>query len=143
MAKKLGRPRAKHPKTQRHFSVAYAHLLEPLKAKIAPPGLELSDGQAVDICIATLHELLVEKRGEIVDPEKMMALINRQFRSQFVEAMVKVLTELGHTDVHTEWRKDFSVKVTCDAGGFTVPPEMFARADADSMMRELRTGLSV
>ena len=56
--------------------------------------------------------------------------------------MTKILGELGHTDIHTEWRKDFSVKVTCDAGGFTVPAEMFARADAESTLRALKTGLT-
>ena len=137
----MGRKKLKRPKKQHHLSLAYLDQLQDIKDKLAPPGLELSDGQAVDICIATLHELLVEKGGEIVDPVRMLAVINSQFRKQFVESMVKVLTELGHTDVHTEWREDFSVKVTCDAGGFTVPPEMFARADADSKIRELRTGL--
>ena len=72
----------------------------------------------------------------------MMALLNRQFRKQFVESMVKVLAELGHTDIHTELRKDFSVKVTCDGGGFVVPAETFARADAESSLREMKTGLS-
>ena len=48
----------------------------------------------------------------------MMALINRQFRcNQFVESMVKVLTELGtHQDIAFQLREDHTAKVTCDAG---------------------------
>ena len=102
----------------------------------------MTDGQAIDVIVSTLHGVIIEKRFEVVEPDKLMALLNRQFRKQFVESMVKLLAELGHTDIHTELRKDFSVKVTCDAGGFTVPAKMFARADAESQLRELKTGLT-
>ena len=139
----MSRKKLARPKKQRHLQLAYMHLLEELKPALAPAGLDLSDGQAVDVAVATLHELLVEKRGMIVDTDKLMALLNRQFRTEFVESMVKILTELGHTDVHTEWREDFSVKVTCDGGGFIVPPQMFARADAERGLREMQTGLSI
>ena len=140
---RMSRKKLARPKKQRHLQLAYMHLLEELKPALAPSGLDLSDGQAVDVAVATLHELLVEKRGAIVDTDKLMALLNRQFRKQFVESMVKVLAELGHTDIHTELRKDFSISVECDAGSFTVPPQMFARADAESGLREMQTGLSI
>ena len=106
-------------------------------------GVEITDAQVVDICLGTVHGLVVEKGLEVVDPVRMMELVNVQFRKQFVESMTKILGELGHTDIHTEWRKDFSVKVTCAAGHFTVPAEMFARADAESTLRALKTGLSI
>ena len=102
----------------------------------------MTDGQAIDVIVSTMYEVIIQKRFEVVEPDKMMALLNRQFRKQFVESMVKVLAELGHTDIHTELRKDFSVKVTCDGGGFVVPAETFARADAESSLREMKTGLS-
>ena len=131
----MGRKKLARAKKQRHLQLAYMHLLEELKPALAPAGLDLSDGQAVDVAVATLHELLVEKRGEIVDMDRLMGVVNQQFRNQFVESMVKVLAELGHTDIHTQICKDFSVNVTCDSGRFTVPAQMFARADADSKLR--------
>ena len=67
--------------------------------------------------------------------DKLMGVVNEQFRNQFVESMVKVLAELGHTDIRVTVCKDLSAKVTCDAGSFTVPAHMFARADADSKLR--------
>ena len=138
----MSRKKLARPKKQRHLQLAYMHLLEELKPALAPAGLDLSDGQAVDVAVATLYELLIEKRGMIVDTDRLMDLLNRQFRTEFVESMVKVLAELGHTDIHTELRKDFSVKVICNAGGFTVPAQMFARADAESTLREFRPGLT-
>ena len=137
----MSRKKLARPKKQRHLQLAYMHLLEELKPAMGPAGLDLSDGQAVDVAVATLHELLVLKRGAIVDTDRLLDLLNRQFRKEFVESMVKVLAELGHTDIHTEIRKDFSVKVTCDAGGFTVPAQMFARETAERRLRELKTGL--
>ena len=141
---KMGRPKLKHPTKQKRLNLAYMHLLPALKAKLTPPvGVEITDAQTVDICLGTVHGLLVEKGLEVVDPVRMMELVNVQFRKQFVESMTKILGELGHTDIHTEWRKDFSVLVRCDAGHFTVPAEMFARADAESTLRALKTGLSI
>ena len=67
---------------------------------------------------------------------RMMALLNRQFRNQFIESMVKVLTELGHTDIRVKLREDHSALVTCREGEFTVPAEMFERASADSACSE-------
>ena len=137
----MARSKLKKPKTRHNLALANMGQLRELRDRLTPTGLEMTDSQALDIVVATMHGVIIEKRFEVVQPDKLMALLNQQFRKQFVESMVKVLAELGHTDIHTEIRKDFSVKVTCDAGGFTVPPEMFARADADSKIRELRTGL--
>ena len=140
----MGRPKLKHPTKQKRLNLAYMHLLPALKAKLTPPvGVELTDAQVVDICLGTMHELLVEKGAEVVDPERMLEVVNVQFRRQFVESMTKILGELGHTDIETEWRPDFSVKITCDSGGFTVPSQMFARADAESTLRQLKTGLNI
>ena len=139
----MGKPKLKRQKTRHHYSLATIKELRELKDRLTPKGLEMTDGQAIDVIVSTMHEVMIEKGFEIVDPERMMELVNVQFRKQFVESMVKVLAELGHTDIHTELREDFSVKVTCDVGGFTVPSEVFARADADSTLRELKTGLSI
>ena len=143
MKKKRGRPKSKHPKTQRHLNLAYMHLLPELKAKLTPPGLEVSDGQMIDIAVATLHELLVLKGAEVVDPDRMLAVVNAQFKRTFSEFLVKVLTEDGRQKVETYWSEDGRVHVKWDTSSVSIPAEVFARADADSMMRELRTGLSV
>ena len=137
--KKIGRPKLARSKTQKRLNLAYMHLLEPLKTKLTPLGLELSDSQVLDTCVATMHELLVEKGAEVIDPDRMMEILNRQFRNQFVESIVKVLTELGHTNIRVQLREDRSAKVTCANGEFTVPAQMFGRADADSMFRDLKT----
>ncbi len=139
----MGKPKLKRPKTRNHYSLACLKELHELRDRLTPEGLEMTDGQAIDVAVSTLHGVIIEKRFEVVEPDKLMALLNRQFRTEFVESMVKVLAELGHTDIHTEVLKDFSVQVTCDAGGFTVPAQMFARADAESTLRELKTGLAV
>ena len=137
--RKIGRPKLERPTKQKRLNLAYMHLLEPLRTKLTPLGVELSDSQLIDTCVATVHGLLLEEGVEVVDPERMMALINRQFRNQFVESMVKVLGELGHTNIRIQLREDQTAKVTCDGGEFNVPPRMFARADADSMFRDLKT----
>ena len=140
MAKKaIGRPRLTRSTTQKRLNLAYMDLLEPLRSKLTPLGVELSDSQLIDTCVATVHGLLVEQGVEVVDPVRMMALLNRQFRNQFVESMVKVLTELGHTNIRIQVREDQTALVTCDSGEFTVPAQMFARASADSMFRDLKT----
>ena len=136
MKKKRGRP-----KSQRHLNLAYMHLLPELKAKITPPGLEMSDGQMVDVAIATLHELLVEKGAELIDPVRMLAVVNAQFKRTFSEFLVKVLTEDGRQNVSTYWSEDGRVHVKWDTSSVSIPAEVFARADADSMLRELKTGL--
>ena len=135
----MGRPKLERPTKQKRLNLAYMHLLEPLKKKLTPRGVELSDSQLIDTCVATVHGLLLEEGVEVVDPVRMMALINRQFRNQFVESMVKVLGELGHTNIRIQVCEDQTAKVTCDDGEFSVPARMFARADADSMFRDLKT----
>ena len=140
MAKrKMGRPKLERPTTQKRLNLAYMHLLEPLRKKLTPRGVELSDSQLIDTCVATVHGLLLEEGVEVCDPVRMMANVNRQFRNQFVESMVKVLGELGHTNIRIQVREDQTALVTCDAGEFTVPAQMFARADADSMFRDMKT----
>ena len=136
------KPKLKRPKTRHHYSLATLRELHELRDRLTPKGLEMTDGQAIDVVVSTMHEVIIEKRFEVVNPAKMLELVNVQFRKQFVESMTKILGELGHTAIETEWLPDFSVKVTCDAGGFTVPAQMFARADAESTLRELKTGLT-
>ena len=138
----MGKPKLKRQKTRHHYSLACIKELRALKDRLTPTGLEMTDGQAIDVIVSTMHGVIIEKGLEIVEPDRMMELVNVQFRTQFHESMVKVLTELGHTDIRTELREDLSIQVTCDSGGFTVPAEMFGRADADSRLRELKTGLS-
>lgn len=140
MKPKRGRPKSKHPKSQRHLNLAYMHLLPALKAKLAPPGLEVSDGQMVDIAIATLHELLVDKGAEIIDPVRMLAVVNAHFKRTFSEFLVKVLTEDGRQKVETFWSEDGQVHVKWDTSSISIPAEVFARADANSMLRDLKTG---
>ena len=41
----MGRKKLKHPKTQRHFSVAYMHLMDEVRTKLVFPGLQVSDGE--------------------------------------------------------------------------------------------------
>ena len=80
MAKKtIGRPRLTRSTTQKRLNLAYMDLLEPLRSKLTPLGVELSDSQLIDTCVATVHGLLVEKGVEVVDPDRMMALLNEHF----------------------------------------------------------------
>ena len=137
----MGKPKLKRQKTRHHYSLACIKELRELRDRLTPQGLEMTDGQAIDVIVSTMHGVIIEKSFEVVEPDKLMALLNRQFRNQFVESMVKVLTELGHTDIRVQLREDHSAKVTCDAGEFTVPPQTFGRADAESSLREMKTGL--
>ena len=137
----MGRPKLLKRKAQKHWCLAYAHLLPPLKAALAPPGLDLSDGQTIDILMATMHELLVEKQGIICDPDKMLAVLNSHFKKTFSEFLVETLTGFGHFNVSTKWREDGSVTVTCDGGTAIVPAQVFAgeRLDRDAILRDLKT----
>ena len=139
---KLGRPKALRPKKQKRFSVAYLHLLEELKPRLAPPGLDLSDGQAIDICIGTLHEMLVQDGLTVVNTDKMLAVLNHHFKKTFSEFLVKVLTEDGRQDVETYWSPDGRVGVKWDTSSISIPAEVFAGEglDEDGLLRQMRTG---
>ena len=140
MENKRGRPRLTHPKRQARLNVEYLHLLPELKTAISPRGLTMTDGQAVDVLIATMHELLVEKQGVICDPDKMVDFLNHHFKKTFSEFLVETLKGFGHMDVSAKWREDGSVTVTCDDGTAVVPAQPFEgeRLDKDAILRELR-----
>ena len=139
----MGRPKLKKRKAQKHWCLAYAHLLPELKAALSPPGLDLSDGQLVDVLMATMHELLVEKKGIIADPDTLLRVLNEHFKRTFSEFLVTTLKGLGHKDVATNWEADGSVTVWCSAGSATIPPKVFGLVNADSILREMKAGLSV
>ena len=139
----MGRKKLKDPKTQRHFSVAYMHLMDEVRAKLVPPGLQVSDGEMVDVCIKTLHLLLVEKGLKAVDPAKMMKIMNEHFRRTFAEYLKTTLEGLGHKNVRTRWEPDGSVTVLCAAGAATVPAEVFGIVNAESVVMEMQTGLQI
>ena len=137
----MGRKKLKDPKTQRHFSVAYMHLMDELRPKLVPPGLQVSDGEMVDVCIKTLHLLLVEKGLTVVNPAKAMKVYNEHFRQTFAEYLATTLKGLGHKDVATKWEADGSITVRCAAGDATIPPEVFGIVNAESLLMEMKTGL--
>ena len=143
MAKRIGRPRLTRPTKQKRLNLAYMHLLAPLKTKLTPLGLEVSDSQMIDICVATMHEVLVEKGAEVIDPARMLEVVNAEFKRNFSEFLVKVLTEDGRQNVSTHWSEDGKVYVKWDTSAVTIPAEVFARADADSMLRHLKAGLTI
>ena len=139
----MGRKKLKDPKTQRHFSVAYMHLMDEVRTKLVSPGLQVSDGEMVDVCIKTLHLLLVEKGLTVVNPTKMLKIMNEHFRRTFAEYLATTLKGLGHRDVATKWEEDGSVTVRCAAGDATIPPEVFGIVNAESLVMEMKTGLQV
>ena len=141
MHKKRGRPKLLNPKRQARLNVEYLHLLPALKVALGPPpGLTLSDGQAIDVLIATMHELLVDKKGIIADPDKMIDYLNSHFKKTFSDFLVETLRAFGHRDVYTKWREDGAVTVTCDGGGVKIPAQLFAgeHLDKAAILRELR-----
>ena len=93
----MGKPKLKRQKTRHHYSLACHKELLALKDRLTPTGLEMTDGQAIDIVVSTMYGVIIEKGFEVVEPDRMMDLLNRQFRKQFTESMVKILSELGHT----------------------------------------------
>ena len=96
----MGKPKLKRPKTRNHYSLACLKELHELRDRLTPEGLEMTDGQAIDVAVSTLHGVIIEKRFEVVEPDKLMALLNRQFRTEFVESMVpRYWPSLGHTDI--------------------------------------------
>ena len=71
---------------------------------------------------------------------RMLAVVNAQFKRTFAEFLVKTLTEDGRQNVSTFWSEDGSVHAKWDTSSVSIPAEVFARADADSMLRDLKTG---
>ena len=138
----MSRKKLARPKKQRHLQLAYMHLLEELKPKLSPPGLDLSDGQAVDIAIGTLHEMLILDKLTVVNTDRLMAVLNHHFKKTFSEFLVKVLTEDGRQDVETYWSPEGKVYVKWDTGSIAIPAEVFAgeHLDTDDLLREMRTG---
>ena len=140
MANKRGRPRLIRPKKQARLNVEYLHLLPELKTAISPRGLSMTDAQAIDVLISLVHELLVERRGFMCDPEKLLNAMNGQIRKVFSEVMPEILEGLGHKDVKTTYAADGKVTVTCDTGAARMPAEVFTgeRLDKDALLRELK-----
>ena len=138
----MTRKKLEQPKTQRHFSVAYMHLMDELRAKLVPPGLQVGDGEMIDVCVKTLHMLLVEKGLTVVSPTRAVKVYNEHFRRTFSEYLATTLRGLGHQDVAVTWESDGSVTVRCAAGYATIPPEVFGIVNAESLLMEMRTGLS-
>ena len=136
----MSRKKLARPKKQRHLQLAYMHLLEELKPALAPSGLDLSDGQAIDVAVATMHELLVEKRGIIVDPDKMLALMNRILKTELSRFFAEAMTKAGHGEVKSFWNADGGITVTWDEGRMEVPAAVFSgeRMDKDALLRELK-----
>ena len=136
----MGRPKLKKRKAQKHWCLAYAHLLPDLKAAMSPPGLELSDGQLVDVLMATMHELIVEKRGIICNPEKLLEVVNRQFKTEFSRFFADAMTAAGHGQAKTFWNADGSVTVSWGDGRIKIPAKVFEgrRMNSDEFLREVK-----
>ena len=122
------------------MQLAYMHLLEELKPKLAPPGLDLSDGQAVDIAVATLHEMLVLDKLEVVNPDRLAKALNNLHMRGIAKAIGEIVSALGHTDITVKWGLDGSINVHCDGGTVTLPHKLFARGDTEGELRAMRTG---
>ena len=141
MAKKLGRPKAAKPKTRRHFSVSYGHLLEELKPLITPPGFaSISDSAAVDIAVGTLHEMLVLDKLSVVNTDSLVAALNKIHMRALAKSVSDIVSQLGHTNVSVQWALDGTVNVHCDGGTIAIPPHTFSRDDAASELRAMRRG---
>ena len=97
----------------------------------------------MDVCIATLHQLVIEKGLTVVNMDKMLAIVNKHFKRTFSEFLVTTLEGLGHKDVATKWEDNGSVTVWCKAGAATIPSEVFGTFDAESLLLEAKTGLHV
>ena len=138
----MGRPKLKKRKAQKHWCLAYSHLLPDLKTALSPPGLELSDGQLVDVLMATMHELIVEKRGIICDPEKLLEVVNTQFKTEFSRFFADAMTAAGHGQAKTFWNADGSVEVSWGDGRMRIkiPAKVFEgrRMNSDEFLREVR-----
>ena len=141
----MGKPKLKRQKTRHHYSLANIKELRELKDRLTPEGLEMTDGQAIDVIVTTMYGAIIEKGLDVVDLDKLLAIVNGHFQRVFSQFLSEVLTEFGHKDVKSKWQSDGSVQVTCDAGGATLPPKVFAgeRLDKGGLLREMRTGLSV
>ena len=141
MAKKLGRPKAAKPKSRRHFTVSYGHLLEELKPLLTPPGFApISDSAAVDIAVGTLHEMLVQDKLSVVNTDSLVAVLNKIHMRALAKSVSEIVTGLGHTNVSVQWALDGTVNVHCDGGTIAIPPHTFARDDAASELRAMRRG---
>ena len=141
----MARSKLKKPKTRHNFALANIDQLRELRDRLTPTGLEMTDSQALDIVVATLHGAIIEKGLEVVDLDGLLAIVNEHFKRAFSQFLAEVLSKAGHKHVRTQWREDGSVQVWWDEGGATIPAKVFAgeRMDKDGLLREMRTGLPV
>ena len=58
----MGRKKSEHPKTRNTYSLQYVGKLKELKERLAPKGLHITDGQAIDVLVATMHEIMFDER---------------------------------------------------------------------------------
>ena len=140
MANKRGRPKLKKPKKQARLNVECLDLLPEVKTALSPRGLTMTDAQTIDVVVSLVHELLVERRGFMCDPEKLLAVMNGQIKKVFSEVMPEILEGLGHKDVKTSYDAEGRVIVVCDTGAARMPAEVFTgeRLDKDEVLKELK-----
>ena len=142
----MGRHKLGRSKTRNTYSLENLEQLRELRDKLAPMGLQMTDSQAIDVIVTVMHRVIFDERLQVVDTDKMLAVMNKQFTVEFSKMLVQSLEFFGQKDVRTEWQPDGSVVVW--AGSNTkavIPPKMFAGKifDAESLLRDAPTGLPV
>ena len=138
----MARSKLKKPKTRHHLALANIGQLRELKDRLTPTGLEMTDSQALDIVVATMHGAIIEKGLQVVNMDHMLGIMNEHLKRVWAEFVSKALEGAGHEDVVVDWHKDGSVEVRWDQGRAIVPAQVFAGEwmDKDDLLRQERTG---
>ena len=66
----MGKPKLKRQKTRHHYSLACIKELRELRDRLTPKALEMTDGQAIDVIVSTMYEVIIQKRFEVVEPTR-------------------------------------------------------------------------
>ena len=141
----MGRKKLRNPKTRNSYSLEYVEQLGELRDKLSPMGLSMTDSQAIDVIVTTMHRIIFDERLQVFDTDELLRMLNRHFKAEFANRLAHALKDFGHEDVRTEWQPDGSIAVLCGDIKAVVPPQMFAGGlfDKESLLRDAPTpGLS-
>ena len=137
----MGRHKLTHKKNRNTYSLENLKQLREIGDKISPLGMHMTDSQALDVVIITMHKVLFDTKLQVVDLDKVLAYFNEHLKRTWADFVSKALEGAGHADVVVDWHKDGSVEVRWDEGRAIVPAQVFEGKGMrdDDMLREMKT----
>ena len=139
--KGMGRKKLTRTKNRNTYSLENLKQLREIRDKISPLGMHMTDSQALDVAVSTVHRVMFDNKLSVVDLDKVLAYFNEHLKRTWADFVSKALEGAGHEGVVVDWHKDGSVEVRWDEGRAIVPAQVFEGKGMreDDMLRDMKT----